>query len=89
MNGNLDNSFYIEATTGKIRVNKPLDYEKIIEYNLTVKAFDGIFEDTATVIIEIQNVNDEQPVFNSFNKNPVIQEETIVPGINFFIIKYH
>jgi len=53
-----DDSFYIEATTGKISVNKPLDYEKIIKYNLTMRGFDGVFNDTAQVEIFIQNVND-------------------------------
>jgi len=39
-------------------VNKPLDYEKIIKYNLTMRGFDGVFNDTAQVEIFIQNVND-------------------------------
>ena len=78
--GNVDDSFYIENTTGKIRVNKPLDYEKITQYNLTVRAFDGVYDDKATVRIYIENVNDNQPVFEAFDKNPVIQEEQLYDG---------
>lgn len=78
--GNTDDSFYIEGTTGKIRVNKPLDYEKITEYNLTVRAFDGLYNDTAQVKIFIENVNDNPPVFEDFNKNPTIEEEKLVEG---------
>lgn len=78
--GNVDESFYIENTTGKIRVNQPLDYEKITQYNLTVRAFDGVFDDTATVRIYVENVNDNQPVFEAFNKNPVIEEEKLYDG---------
>lgn len=86
--GNTDDSFYIEGTTGKIRVNKPLDYEKITEYNLTVRAFDGLYNDTAQVKIFIENVNDNPPVFEDFNKNPTIEEETLVEGCITTVVAY-
>lgn len=80
INGNTDDSFMIEATTGKIKVKKSLDYETITDYNLTVRAFDGLFNDTAMVRIFIENVNDNPPVFNDFDKNPTIAEETLLKG---------
>lgn len=80
VSGNTDDSFYIEAPTGKICVNKPLDYEKTTRYNLTVRASDGVFNDTAQVEIFIENVNDNPPVFEDFNKNPTIEEEKLVDG---------
>ena len=86
--GNTDDSFYIEGTTGKIRVNKPLDYEKITEYNLTVRAFDGLYNDTAQVKIFIENVNDNPPVFEDFNKNPTIEEEKLVEGCITTVVAY-
>ncbi|XP_034179895.1 DE-cadherin [Osmia lignaria lignaria] len=86
--GNTDDSFYIEDTTGKIRVKKPLDYEKITEYNLTVRAFDGVYNDTAQVKIFIENVNDNPPVFEDFNKNPTIKEETLVEGCITTVVAY-
>ena len=86
--GNTDDSFYIEDTTGKIRVKKPLDYEKITEYNLTVRAFDGVYNDTAQVKIFIENVNDNPPVFEDFNKNPTIEEEKLVEGETFYLIAF-
>ncbi|XP_001603649.2 DE-cadherin isoform X2 [Nasonia vitripennis] len=86
--GNVDDSFYIENTTGKIRVNQNLDYEKITQYNLTVRAFDGIYDDTATVRIYIENVNDNQPVFEAFDKNPVIEEEKLVDGCITNVVAY-
>lgn len=85
--GNVDNSFYIESTTGKIRVNNALDYEKITQYNLTIKAFDGIYDDKATVRISIKNVNDNPPVFGDFDKNPVIEEESYPKEGTVFIFK--
>lgn len=78
--GNTNGSFSIERATGKIRVNKTLDYEQITKYNLTVRAFDGLFNDTAQVEIFVENVNDNPPVFKEFNKSPTIEEEKLVPG---------
>ncbi|KAK0157584.1 hypothetical protein PV328_011310 [Microctonus aethiopoides] len=75
--GNTDESFYIESTTGRIIINRPLDYEKITEYLLTVRAFDGVYDDKATVKIFIDNVNDNPPVFEDFDKNPTIEEEKL------------
>lgn len=82
--GNLHDSFYIENTTGVIRVKNPLDYETIKEYTLKVMAFDGIFNDTAEVKISIENVNDNPPIFMDFNTNPTMQEETLPTGEGTF-----
>lgn len=86
--GNTDDSFLIEETTGKIRVKNLLDYEKITEYNLTVRAFDGLFNDTAQVKIFIENVNDNRPVFGDFEKNPTIQEELLYKGCITTVVAY-
>ncbi|XP_017889849.1 DE-cadherin isoform X2 [Ceratina calcarata] len=88
ISGNTDDSFYIEGTTGKIRVKKPLDYEKNTEYNLTVRAFDGVFNDTAQVKIFIENINDNPPVFEDFEKNPTIKEEELVEGCITTVVAY-
>ncbi|XP_012283328.1 DE-cadherin [Orussus abietinus] len=88
ISGNTNNSFYIEGTTGKIRVNKPLDYEEITEYNLTVRAFDGLYEDTAGVKIFIEDVNDNPPVFEDFDTNPTILEEELVDGCITTVVAY-
>ncbi|XP_076295603.1 DE-cadherin isoform X2 [Lasioglossum baleicum] len=86
--GNTNDSFLIEETTGKIRVKNFLDYEKITEYNLTVRAFDGLFNDTAQVKIFIENVNDNRPVFGDFDKNPTIDEEILYPGCITEVVAY-
>ncbi|RZB41083.1 DE-cadherin, partial [Asbolus verrucosus] len=78
--GNIGDAFYIEGTTGRIKVNSVLDFEKIESYNLTVQAFDGIFNDTAKVIIHIQNENDEKPIFEDYNKDITFNEETVSNG---------
>ncbi|XP_033215756.1 DE-cadherin-like isoform X2 [Belonocnema kinseyi] len=88
ISGNTNNSFYIESTTGKIRVNQPLDYEKLTEYSLTVKAFDGLYNDTAQVMIFIENVNDNPPVFGNFDTNPTIQEECLIKDCITTVVAY-
>ncbi|XP_032671604.1 DE-cadherin-like [Odontomachus brunneus] len=86
--GNTDDSFSIERATGKIRVNKRLDYEQITEYNLIVRAFDGLFSDIAQVEIFVENVNDNPPIFEDFDKNPTILEEKLVPGCITTVVAY-
>ena len=41
--GNQGGAFRVEERTGYIRVAKPLDYEAIRRYQLTLRAGDGIF----------------------------------------------
>lgn len=77
VSGNVDDAFYMEEATGRIKVKNPLDFEKIESYNLTVLAFDGNFNDTATVIIDILNENDLLPVFEDCS-DPCIKEIDIV-----------
>lgn len=77
--GNINDAFKIEPTTGRITINKPLDYEEITEYNLRIKANDGLFSDHASVRINIADVNDCPPVFKEGDYKSQIQEESIHP----------
>lgn len=88
VNGNIDEAFKIESSTGKITVNSPLDYEKTTEYTLQIRANDGIFEDFATVIIRIENVNDNPPQFELDNYNTTIQEELVLPDCILNFVAY-
>ena len=74
--GNTNNSFKIESATGRITINQPLDYEQITEYQLRIKAFDGIYSDYATVKINIANVNDCPPEFlEDEYRNEILEEK--------------
>lgn len=74
--GNANDSFKIESSTGRITINQPLDYEEIIEYQLRIKAFDGIYADYATVKINIANVNDCPPeFFEEEYRNEILEEK--------------
>lgn len=88
LDGNTGNAFTIENTTGRIRVNSKLDFEQIEQYNLTVRAFDGIFEDTARVIITILNENDEQPIFYDYQKRIEFEEEKLIEGCIITVTAY-
>lgn len=80
VSGNIGDAFKIESTTGKISVNSPLDYETLTEYNLQVRAFDGIYDDSAQVLIRIEDVNDNPPIFTETKYNTTIEEETVIDG---------
>lgn len=81
INGNVDEAFYIENTTGRIKVKSKLDYETIENYNLTIRAFDGFYSDECEVHIQISNVNDELPKFEPITDTRIIiQEESIPDG---------
>ncbi|KRT83191.1 Cadherin [Oryctes borbonicus] len=76
--GNEEGAFKIEESTGRIRVNATLDYETTTTYNLTITAHDGVFSDEAKVFIFIDNINDELPIFEPYNRNITgILEETV------------
>ncbi|XP_060523658.1 cadherin-87A isoform X2 [Cylas formicarius] len=64
--------FQINNGTGIVQIKKVIDYEKIKKLNFTVVAFDsGIpqLNTTATVMVNVVNLNDNDPIFaqNSYN----------------------
>lgn len=77
--GNIGDAFKIEPSTGKITVNNGLDYETITNYSLTVRAWDGKYDDYAKVSIKIEDVNDNPPVFVQ-KYYTTIREEEITEG---------
>ena len=63
--GNTGNAFAIDPNTGEITVNNSsaLDYDATPNFNLTVQIEDtGALIDTATVTINLNDLNDEPPV---------------------------
>ncbi|KPA18590.1 Cadherin domain protein, partial [Candidatus Magnetomorum sp. HK-1] len=65
-NGNESGAFAIGSTTGNVTVNNGnlLNYENVHSYTLTVYAEDLEYSSTATLVININNVN-EAPVMNT------------------------
>ena len=87
--GNDDNAFAIDASTGTITLIKALDYETATTRTLEITATDAGNTDastnknTATITINVENINDNAPVF-VFDGNGVYNKvtipETIAPG---------
>ena len=65
--GNADGIFTIDANTGAISIaaGKTLDYESAAQHVLTVTASDGTSSDTGTVTVNVNNLNDNPPVFGA------------------------
>ncbi|MDH5446500.1 MAG: cadherin domain-containing protein [Gammaproteobacteria bacterium] len=77
-NGNIDNVFEIDASTGVITVAGTLDYETTPTYNLTVTVSDGTFTGTVDIPINIINENDTAPNLSVGAINPPL--ESAAPG---------
>ncbi|KAB1272052.1 Protocadherin Fat 3, partial [Camelus dromedarius] len=77
VSGDRDNEFAVDPLLGLVKVKKKLDRERVSGYSLIVQAVDsGIpaMSSTATVNIDISDVNDNSPVFTPANYTAVIQE---------------
>ncbi|KAJ8262336.1 hypothetical protein GJAV_G00165290 [Gymnothorax javanicus] len=76
--GNEGGMFKIDSHTGDVFVLKGLDYESTPEYYLTVEAAQGAspsLTDTATVSINVTDVNDNGPVFSQPMFATVVPED--------------
>ncbi|EDW54213.1 GM18105 [Drosophila sechellia] len=77
INGNLKQSFKIDVQTGEISTASRLDREETSTYNLVIGAIDtGLPPQTgsATVHIELEDVNDNGPTFTPEGLNGYISE---------------
>ncbi|KAF7987840.1 hypothetical protein HCN44_003703 [Aphidius gifuensis] len=82
ISGENDRSFLMDPKTGEIRVNQLLDYEKKKSFNLKIKASNGTNMMITKITINIININDAKPVFNS-----TIQTIIQLPDDDFSLIK--
>ncbi|XP_029412632.1 protocadherin-23 isoform X2 [Nannospalax galili] len=77
ISGNEKEQFYLEETTGVLYLLKPLDYEKMIKFTLTVHAADAEqkYDSFATVLINVLDDNDHVPRFMSPTLTCVVPED--------------
>lgn len=65
---------------GSIRLARPLDFDTVSSYKLTIKASDGglknTLSSTANVSVVIRDVQDERPIFTNSPYSIVIDENT-------------
>ncbi|KAG0414954.1 hypothetical protein HPB47_007882, partial [Ixodes persulcatus] len=79
--GNELGHFSIDAKTGSVKVAKPLDYEDVRDYFLTVLARDGglpALSNQASVNVSVTDYNDCPPVFGLPVYNAVVREDARV-----------
>ncbi|XP_014253016.1 cadherin-87A [Cimex lectularius] len=78
--GNVNNLFTIDSKTGEILVRdkRGLDMTNVTTdmIHLTVRAFDGVFNDTTSVDITVLDVNNNNPVFEQAEYNINVLEDT-------------
>lgn len=74
--GNDEKLFIIDSKSGKIYTSSVLDYERKQSYDLLVQVSDGVNTAVAPLIINIIDINDQQPVFAHQFYNFTILEES-------------
>lgn len=67
--------FRTDSKSGGVYVAKPLDYETQKSYSLTMEARDGGGKiSTVNVLIELEDVNDNEPVFEQKEYSRIVRE---------------
>ena len=79
--GNLPGrQFKLERNSGRLVLEKPLDYETEVSYTFGVIVTDGQESDTAEVTVTVLNVNDFNPVFKYPLYDFFVSEDSAVNG---------
>ena len=79
--GNTDSTFVINRTTGVVELNTSLNFETQKTFSLSVTARDSgnpMRQNSADVVINIVNVNDNAPIFALGEYTAVVMESTAV-----------
>lgn len=67
-----DNTFSIDRYSGKIVLNRPLDYESKKIYEVDISASDSAHVAKTTLTIKVIDVNDNTPIFDDISYNRVL-----------------
>ncbi|XP_068148728.1 cadherin-87A [Drosophila tropicalis] len=79
-------NFYVDPESGGLYLHKTLDYEKQSSYSLTVVAIDGGGrESNANLFIDVVDVNDNYPIFESNEYSRTIREGASIFEPQFFV----
>lgn len=74
--GNDEKLFIIDSKSGKIYTSAVLDFERKQSYDLLVQVSDGVNTAVAPLIVNIIDINDQQPIFGHPFYNFTILEES-------------
>uniref|UniRef100_A0A8C5DX71 Cadherin domain-containing protein n=1 Tax=Gouania willdenowi TaxID=441366 RepID=A0A8C5DX71_GOUWI len=74
-NSSTNGPFAIDQYTGIITLTQALDYEEQVEYTLTIWASDSLHLTSGEVNVEVQDVNDNAPVFTQITYQVELSEQ--------------
>ncbi|XP_063046153.1 protocadherin gamma-A11-like isoform X4 [Engraulis encrasicolus] len=83
----ISDMFEINEDNGELRLTGQIDYEKAQHVEVHIQASDdGGLTDSAKVIIDVVDINDNKPVINIMSKSPLLAEDsqpgTVITMIN-------
>lgn len=85
--GGARGDFDVDPISGEVRVIDVLDREEITQYNLNITATDGLLTCSITFTVDVDAVNDNNPVFDNPVYSASLPEDaaigTVVPGLQF------
>lgn len=67
-----DNRFSIDRYSGKVVLNRPLDFEKKKLYEVNITSSDSEHVAETTLTIKVTDVNDNSPVFDDISYNKIL-----------------
>jgi len=82
--GEYSGKFSIDASSGNITLAGELDYENTTEVILHIQATDGKFVSNATLLINVEDVNDNSPYFSENSYSAVVPENI---SIGYVVIR--
>ena len=76
--GEYSGKFSIGVSSGNVTLNGELDYENTSEVILRIQATDGKFLSNTTLVINVEDVNDNYPYFSESSYSAVVPENISV-----------
>ena len=82
--GEYSGKFSVDASSGNITLAGELDYENTTEVILRIQATDGKFVSNTTLLINVEDVNDNYPYFSENSYSAVVPENI---SIGYVVIR--
>ncbi|XP_065195549.1 protocadherin Fat 4-like isoform X1 [Sycon ciliatum] len=84
-----DDVFKVNSVTGELQTKKLLDHEMVGSYTLTIQAQDGgtpRMNSTTTVVVTVDDVNDNPPKFDpTFYETSILENSPVPTNLNVMI----
>lgn len=67
-----DNRFSIDRYSGKVVLNRPLDFEENKLYEINITASDNEHVAKTTLTVKVTDINDNSPIFDDISYNRIL-----------------